>query len=246
MALAETLRNILALQDLNRAIERLVEDKQRLRMDVEEQRKHVEELASKRQEAKDLRIQAQKEADVVEVSIRKAEEDNARFQIELNTVKRQDDYNTIRQRIMSNKTDVGRWEDKVLELFQRIDELHQRGRALEEQIAAAKKDLEQLEASVAQQSLDYDRQIAEVTQKRDTLRSAIDEMVLAAYERIVSKRGPTAMAKVKSRICQGCFTTITKQTENNLIRGAELVYCDSCGRILMLEESGWSSDSPGK
>ena len=60
--------------------------------------------------------------------------------------------------------------------------------------------------------------------------------MLEVYRRVARERGDTALVMVRNRICQGCFTTVTKQTENELLRDEEVVHCHSCGRILMLTE----------
>jgi len=245
MALTKALNSIFELQQLSRDIERTQGDRQALDLDVQEQRERVQNLLAGQEETRQSRLQCQKNADMVEVNIKTAEAENARLQIELNSTKHQDDYDAIRKRIMSNRADVSRWEDQELQLFERTDKLVQQTKDLEEQIAAASKDLEAIESGVVEQRQQYEQRIAELEAKRDALRAQINPNVLDAYERIVKKRGSSALVKVKGRACQGCFTTITKQKENELIRASELVFCDSCGRILMLEESGWSADSPG-
>jgi predicted nucleic acid-binding Zn-ribbon protein len=41
-----------------------------------------------------------------------------------------------------------------------------------------------------------------------------------------------ALAELSSGICQGCFVNIPRNTVVRLARGAELVTCPSCDRIL--------------
>ncbi len=52
------------------------------------------------------------------------------------------------------------------------------------------------------------------------------------YRRIVSRYGPDALAACDEGSCLGCFTSLTPQMVNDLLNGAGLSFCMSCGRLL--------------
>jgi len=238
MRLNETLSQLMALQSLDAQIEQLAGDRDALRVDVEQQRQLVQQLAQRREEIRRTRQEEQRQADSLELKIKEREQENARLQIQLNTTKRQAEYDAIRNSLMSHRADISKWEDEELELLERVDRLRREEAELQSRAAAEQQNLRALEEAVARQSADYDRRIDELSERRERLRESIDPKALESYERLKRSRGTTAIALVKGRVCRGCFTSVSKQIENDLLRGTEVVYCQSCGRMLMLDEEG--------
>ena len=236
MSLKNSQTRIMELQELNKRIERHKGDKQALYVDVEDQRALLDRLERQRQELADGKLQAQKAADALELKTREAEETCAKLQAQLNVTKRQDDYDVIRRAILNHKADIAKAEDEELELFQRIDRLDQQRAELHSSMDAERLKLQQVEGEVAVQAAEHDGQVAGLEQEAQALTGEIDQELLATYQRVARKRGGSTLVEVKNRVCQGCFTTVTKQTENQLLRGAEIVYCHSCGRILLLTD----------
>ncbi|NIM71371.1 MAG: hypothetical protein GTO48_13220 [Xanthomonadales bacterium] len=97
-------------------------------------------------------------------------------------------------------------------------------------------ELKRVKAEVAAQREQYDRRIGQLEVERQQLRGGINPDVLNTYDRLAASHPENALAEVRNRICQGCFTRITKQTENLLMRDTKLVRCHSCGRILILAD----------
>jgi predicted nucleic acid-binding Zn-ribbon protein len=65
---------------------------------------------------------------------------------------------------------------------------------------------------------------------------ALDENSLKHYNRLSNIKGGKAVVAVIGNVCGGCSMNITTQTLNSLMGGKELVFCQSCSRILYLEE----------
>ncbi len=236
MPLRDTLNRLVALQSLSADIARHNGDKDALHKDVEKQRELAEELAKRREEAKKERQQSQKAADALELRMKEAEEQNARLQVQLNTTKHQREYDAILKSMLSNRADVSKWEDEALEHLQRTDELKRQEAETEKRLAAERENLQQIQQHVVRQVSDYERRVGELELRRQKLRDSVNTEILRSYERIARSRGNTAVVKVRSRVCQGCFTSLPKQLENELMRGAQIIYCHNCGRILMLDE----------
>jgi predicted nucleic acid-binding Zn-ribbon protein len=64
----------------------------------------------------------------------------------------------------------------------------------------------------------------------------IPEEYRVQYRRIVTRYGPDALAECGEGSCLGCFTSLTPQMINDLINGAGLSFCLSCGRLLYRAE----------
>ncbi len=229
----------MVLQGLNADIQRCEKDRDSLSLDVEQQQALIGQIEKQRQQTRSRRLESLMAADALELKIKEAEESNARLQLQLNITKHQDEYDAILHSIMSNKADISKREDEELELLQQIDELQNEAASLEKQLEAEQQNLRQIQQRVVEQTADYDRDLAQLQQQSDTVEKQIAPQVLDAYRRVANARGETALAEVKNRVCKGCFTTITKQSENDLMRDTEIVHCHSCGRLLMLAHEQW-------
>ena len=71
--------------------------------------------------------------------------------------------------------------------------------------------------------------------EREEVRASIEAQPLRLYDRLRTTRGGQAVAEVRQRTCQGCRVSLTAAYEQRLRHGEQLVTCQSCGRILYLE-----------
>jgi len=232
----QNLELLLAAQEKSALIETLRRDLKALDRDVQAQQRFLAEKQRLAEQNRQQRLEAAKTADAAQIQISEAEQNNERLKVQLNVTKHQREYDAIRNKILSNTADISRWEDQALEALQRMDELDRQHERIAAEIADAERKLQQIKEQVAAQAADYRARIEKLEAERDALRSQVEPGIRDAYDRLVASRGTTALVEVKERICQGCYTRITKQTENLLMRDAELVYCPSCGRILMLPD----------
>lgn len=230
----QALEQISALQDLNRQIEQLQHDAEMLSIDVHNLERQLEEKKHRSEQAHQQRRDALRQADAVQMKISEAEAEIARLKGQLNVTRNQKEYDAMRHAILSRQADIQKWEDDGLALLQTADELAKDQARLAEEARRAQEDLTTRRVQVGEQQAELDRRMAELREARDGIRREINPNVLSAYERLTSHHRSRALAEVQDRICQGCYTRITKQTENLLMRGDEIVYCHSCGRMLML------------
>ncbi len=231
----ETLEKLLALQELNKEIEQACGDRDKLSIDVRNQARKLERKRRQAREAHDKRMENAKGADAAQLNIEQAEQEIERLVMQLNAVRNQRELDTIQNTIRSRQADISRWEDEALTALQAVDELRQEEEQLNREAEEAEKELERIKEHVAEATRQYEQRIEELTEQRDRLRDEIPPEVLSSYDRLAARHS-NALARVKGRVCRGCFTRITKQTENLLMRDKKVVYCHSCGRMLMLAE----------
>ncbi len=233
----QALRSTWELQALNRRIHQLEQDRDRLRLDIEQQERAIGQKQERIQEAHHRRMQAAKHADAVQLRIEEAEGEIERYRLQLNTVKHQNEYDAIQRAVASRQADIRKWEDEALEALQEADGHGEEEARLTEQVREGQARLADLQAEIDRQTRVYASEIEGLARQRDELRSSISPDILDAYDRQAARHSHTALAEVRDRVCLGCYTQITKQTENLLLRGDKLVHCHSCGRMLLLAPS---------
>ncbi len=72
---------------------------------------------------------------------------------------------------------------------------------------------------------------------RDSLAKDLPKSLLSKYQRIFSRRGGLAVARVVDGTCLGCNIQLPPQQYNRLHRGTELQSCPQCNRLLFMDRA---------
>ena len=79
------------------------------------------------------------------------------------------------------------------------------------------------------------RGLAELNAQRTQVGPKLDAKILAAYEKILTRRRP-AVAMVSDEMCQGCRVGIPAQNYIEILKGERIITCGNCHRILVHPE----------
>jgi predicted nucleic acid-binding Zn-ribbon protein len=229
----ETLAQLMELQDTAQTTEQVSRDADRLNVDVRNAERSVDDKKRRREQAHAQRMEAAKKADAIQLKIEEAEETISHLEIQLNQLSNID---RIRTSIAGHQADIQKWEDEALVLLQRVDELSTEEKRLEQEARQAEAALAEVRQEVAAEREKFADRLAMLGHQAETLRRQIEPEVLSAYDRLARGRRNNPLAMVRDRVCQGCHSQVTPQTINALMRDNKIVYCHSCGRMLMLEE----------
>jgi len=238
MALAEHVRKLGALQDLDTRIRQWEEEKAHdpdalveLRRQVstaeaalaDETRRSEEAELTRR--AKDKELQAD------------AERMN-KYKEQLLSVKTNKEYHALLHEIEGAKADSSLLEDEILALMVELDALAADVEKVSAELKIKQAELKKAEKAHAAHMAALEVEMSGVLAERETLRADIDPDVLKRYDRILVARAGIAVAKVgPDRVCSGCNSLITHQTLNELMRGQRIIVCENCGRMLFLNDS---------
>lgn len=158
------------------------------------------------------------------------------LRVRLNGVKKQNEYDAIRNEIAHGNSNASKIEDEVLELMSKTETQEVELKALEADVAKLKQDVAALAADLEVKAGEYEAQLAEIDAAILAAEQIIPDDIRDQYRRVIKQRGADAMAPVEDNACHGCFVTVTSQIMNELINGHSLVFCMICGRILYLAE----------
>ena len=189
-------------------------------------------LDKAQQDHNQLRLEGeQKELDL-QISEKKIED----FKGRLNQVKTNREYQVICDQIETEKKSNSNLEDEILEAYSRIDEHSKHVVNLEDEVNSVQKELDARKRSVETDSRRLEERSVEVKQWVKDAEAVLPSNAKETYHRLVGARGSDGMALVENGICNGCFTNITPQMQNELLLSQQLVLCKSCGRLLYLSE----------
>lgn len=184
-----------------------------------------------------------KEADQLELDLKEKEEQVSKLRTALNSAKTNKEYAAILTQINTLKADNAKLEDGVLKIMQTGDGIKADADAVQEQIDAGEKHLEEIKHTNAEEVAKLDAMLEDLNARRAEATEPIPSEILAAFDRIAANYNGDAMAAIEVHgdkppydyICGGCFMSLNAEHVNALRVRDEVRTCDNCGRILYLE-----------
>ncbi len=134
-------------------------------------------------------------------------------------------------------------KEKLTFANEEIERLGKINEVKKEEVAELEATLAELSASVAAVNEEAQKELSEIEKQKENLYkdrvekvSAIDQKILAFYEKVRKWAGNTAVVPVKKQACYGCYMKINDKSYTEVIKGEEIATCPHCGRILYLEK----------
>src|SRR5271165_905381 len=146
-------------------------------------------------------------------------------------VKTNEQYKALLHEIQFAEKEIAATEDKILELMVNADARDKEVKAAQAELKAEMAEIEKEKEQARQRTAEDEKLLTEWRGKRDQLRSGIDADLLRQYERVSKFRG-SGISEVRDHKCTACQVMLRPQTYNEIRSGLQLVYCDSCQRVL--------------
>lgn len=151
-------------------------------------------------------------------------------------VKTNEQYRALMQEIQFAEKEIGANEDKILELMVNADTREKEVKLAQAELKAETAEIEAEKEQARQVTAKDGALLADWRAKRDQIRTGIDDDLLRQYERVSKFRG-TGIAEVRDQQCMACRVMLRPQTYNDVRSGQQIVYCDSCQRVLYFNQA---------
>jgi len=155
----------------------------------------------------------------------------------LNEIKTNREYTAKMSEIESLKADKSIIEEKILQLYDDGDALQKEIDKEKGVVAGEENKYLAKKKEVDDEVKLIDDRIKVLQGQRKQLTPDIDSVILSRYETILNKKDGLALAPITGSSCGGCFLNIRPQTFNAIKMGQDLIECESCSRILYLEDN---------
>ena len=107
--------------------------------------------------------------------------------------------------------------------------------ALQEKIAEAVKEAEEIKTSIDSQIQTIEEERKNVYQSKDELVLQMSQKILSFYQKIRKWAQNSTVVPVKKQACYGCFMRMNDKTYASVLKQDDIVTCPHCGRILYKE-----------
>jgi hypothetical protein len=234
--LKEETKKLIELQEIDKQImqleSRLEEIPNDIRAIEEDYRFFEESFINAEKSLKNIQVQKKdKDNDIQSI-----EEEIKKHQMELNNLKSNDAYSAVLKAIEICNEKKRAAEDEILAMMEK-----------EEQLIAVRKDSEKKLKEKKDSSV---RAIAELNSEIQRLKTLLEETnglraeatnnieqgILYKYENLKRRKHGIAIVPLEEDSCGGCHVMFTAQQVSNVIRGNELVICNTCMRIVYFDE----------
>lgn len=161
---------------------------------------------------------------------------NDELRVRLNAIKKQAEYDALRNEIAHHNLSSSRIQDDILELMSKVETQEGELKNQESELGRHSSEVEALAKEIEEKAEAYKSQLEEIDASILAAEAIIPAELRDQYRRVIKQRGSDAMSQVEDGACHGCFVAVTSQMLNELINAETLVFCKSCGRVLYLAE----------
>lgn len=205
--------------------------------------KQLEKQESQRQAHMAEIARCQVEINQTDLEIKSFEESVNRHRQALNTAKSNKEYAAILTALNTEKADSAKRETQILQLMSKMDQMRLEATKFDEEKqkieSRIRKHEQELAAYLQEHRDDYER----LERDRQQAAENVPYSVLQTFERIAAHHDGEAVADVvrlSSRghdyVCGGCNMSMPLELVNKLRSRDEVQVCNSCGRILHIEQ----------
>jgi len=171
-----------------------------------------------------------------ELDLATKEEALRKAQSQLYQLKTNKEYQAKLSEISSIKADISLAEEEVLKTLEEIEIAKHNLETQAETLKQAETQQNSECARIQNQIRDIEAQIANLASKRERFAKQIDQPLLSRYERLLKTREGLAIAPVTGTSCGACYMRVPHQKINLIKMYSDLVFCESCVRILYIPE----------
>ena len=236
---------LIRLQELDKELETL-------RQGVSKTGPRRSEIAARREktlvaqeQSKKSLVDAQLNRKNLELEIDAKEQAVRKHSGELNNVKSNEAYKALVSEIEAAKKEKVLLEDQVLVLMEKIETFQKEAKASEMDAQKTRVELDRLDLALDAEEAELKAQAEAKKTERDAFFARLPGDARSRYEAIHRGRpGFVAVVPVNAMVCGGCRTGLTPNLVNQVMKGKEIITCESCSRILYMAPKPTEPASP--
>ncbi len=202
------------------------------------QQHKIKQLQESQVAKKDQILQTRKHYDSLDLDRKSREDDIAKMRVALNSARTNKEYSTVLSRINTDKADLSKLEEKLLQIMMEIESLEQETAQFDEQIKIEDENLEKVKNDLETTKESIQGDLDSLEGKKAELSNSIDPKHFDMFDRLADRYDGEVVSEVeqKDQICGGCYMSIPLELVNRLLTRDEVITCPSCGRILTIKQ----------
>jgi uncharacterized protein len=201
--------------------------------------KHIAEI-EKRLEAHTRRLEAgraalaanQRDRKKLEGDVQIHQQKVSKLKDQMLEAKTNEQYRAFQNEIAYAEGEVRKSEDKILDLMEQSEPLEKNIKTAETELRKEQQHVEAEKNRARERTAADQKELAAASTERHSVVSQMDPKLYAHYERIRKKTKNTVVADATDGRCDACQIALRPQFFQDLRRGDQVMFCESCGRML--------------
>jgi len=233
----QKLKALYELQTIHTKIDKMRQVRGELPMEVADLEDDVAGLETRIQKIKSELDDLEDDIVTRKNVIRDAQANIKKYEVQLNEVKNNREYDAISKEIEIQGLDIQVSEKKIREFgFEIASKTQVYEKALGD-LEARKADLDAKKAELDTITSETEKEETELIALADKAIPNIEERLLFAYNRLRSNaKNGLAVVTIQRDSCSGCFNQIPPQRQSDIRQRKKIIVCEHCGRILIDEQ----------
>ena len=238
-----TLDALQALQQvalkLNALRSKIEQKKRRVRLYEKRFAEREAELLAKH----DASIHRQSEMGQLELEMKSAEVETTKLREALNKSKTNREYAALLMQINTGKADMSKLEDSILERMSALETMKEEEERIKSAIEDERRSLKNSGTIAEAFERESDSEVKALALEYEEVSSTVPPATLGVFQRVAERHDGEALARVlqphlkqQEFICSGCNMSVTLEQYVVLQAGSDIQVCQSCGRVLFLDE----------
>jgi predicted nucleic acid-binding Zn-ribbon protein len=226
------LKLAIQLQDLDRRITDLEKEIAALPKHIAAIEKTLETHIRKLEADQAALVANQRERKRLEGDIQTQEQKISKLRDQMLGAKTNEQYTAFKHEIEFCEAEIRKCEDRILDRMAEAEPLDQNVKAAQAALNNEKKQVEAEKKAARERTAADQKQHDELKAERHRVATGMTPAIYAAYERLRKSRKGIAVAEAVDGRCTACNMALRLQFFQDLRRGDQVMYCESCGRML--------------
>jgi predicted nucleic acid-binding Zn-ribbon protein len=222
----------LRLQALDRKIANLQNEIATLPKHIAEIEKRLESHARRLEAGKAALAANQRDRKKLEGDVQVHQQKVSKLKDQMLEAKTNEQYRAFQHEIEYAEGEVRKAEDKILDLMEQSEPLEKNLKTAEMELKKEQQHVEAEKNRARERTAADQKALAETTAERKSAVGEMDPKIYAHYERIRKKTKGTVVADATDGRCDACQIALRPQFFQDLRRGDQVMFCESCGRML--------------
>ncbi|MDD5018919.1 MAG: C4-type zinc ribbon domain-containing protein [Candidatus Babeliales bacterium] len=234
--ISEELKKLVELQKMDRQIFELNRKQAEVPVLLEALQKEFEDKKTTYKSLEESKQKMQLRQKEKEGELAAKEEGIKKSQGQLGQLKTNKEYQTKLAEIESLKADKSIIEEEILKLMDEIEQAKSSVENEKKALGDEEKIYNDKKRVIEEQSKEMQAALQALEGRRKIASADVDKKILQMYEHILHGRGGVALVSVINNSCEGCHMRVPHQVIHEIKMYHHLITCESCARILYLEE----------
>jgi predicted nucleic acid-binding Zn-ribbon protein len=174
----------------------------------------------------------QKERKGLEDDVKVQQQKISKLRDQMLLAKTNEQYRAFQHEIEYGEKEIRKHEDRILDLMGEAEPLEVNVKKADTSLKQEKQQVEAEKTHAREATAKDEKLLEELQTDRKAAVSALTPAVNGTYERIRKKWNGSVIAEVVEGRCSACQIMLRPQFNQDLKRGEDMMFCESCGRIV--------------